>query len=164
MRRASHVTALLGLLFGSHLAASPGVTPGQRAVLATLSPASLPPPPADRSNRFANDPAAAHLGQELFFDPSFSGPLVDSDNDGKSNALGRVGDTGRVACAGCHVPTSGFVDTRSLGKAISLGAGWGLRRAPSLLDVGQNRLLTSGTAVATPSITRCSLRSNRRWR
>jgi cytochrome c peroxidase len=142
MRRASHVTALLGLLFGSHLAASPGVPPAQRAVLATLSPASLPPPPADRSNRYADDSAAAHLGQELFFDPSFSGPLVDSDNDGKSNALGRVGDTGRVACAGCHVPTSGFVDTRSLGKAISLGAGWGVRRAPSLLDVRQNRLLT----------------------
>jgi cytochrome c peroxidase len=143
MRAASWTTALLGLLFGSHLAASPAaVSSRERAVLATLSPASLPPPPTDRSNRFADDDAAARLGQELFFDPTFSGPLVDSDNDGKSNALGKVGDTGRVACAGCHVPASGFVDTRSLGKAISLGAGWGVRRAPSLLDVGQNRLLT----------------------
>ncbi len=142
MRHASWVTALLGLALGSHLAASPDVTPGQRALLATLSPAVLPPAPPDRSNRFADDPAAARLGQELFFDPSFAGPLVDGDNDGKSAALGRVGDTGRVACAGCHVPSSGFVDTRSLGKSISLGAGWGVRRAPSLLDVGQNRLFT----------------------
>ena len=52
-----------------------------------------------------------------------------------------AGQTGRVACAGCHIPASGFSDTRSFQLEISLGAGWGRRRAPSLLDVGQARLL-----------------------
>jgi cytochrome c peroxidase len=118
------------------------VTSAQTAILATLSPEKLPAPPPDVSNKFADLPAAAHLGQELFFDPSFAGPLVDPDNDGSPTTLGKVGQTGRVACAGCHVPASSYLDSRSLGKAISLGAGWGVRKAPSLLDVAQDRLLT----------------------
>jgi cytochrome c peroxidase len=52
-----------------------------------------------------------------------------------------AGQTGRVACAGCHIPGSGFSDTRSGQLQISLGAGWGRRRAPSLLDVGQATLV-----------------------
>jgi cytochrome c peroxidase len=55
--------------------------------------------------------------------------------------LGNKGDTGNVACAGCHLPEAGFSDARTIRKQISLGSGWGLRRAPSLLDVGQSRLL-----------------------
>lgn len=113
-----------------------------RERLAALSPETLPPNPPDLSNRFADDPAAARLGQRLFFDPSFAGPLLDKDNDGKSSSLGKAGQTGRVACASCHLPDAGFVDTRSLGKQISLAAGWGLRKAPSLLDVGQAKLVT----------------------
>jgi cytochrome c peroxidase len=121
----------------------PTFTAAQLALLATLSPPELPPPPADVSNAFADNPAAAHLGQELFFDPSFSGRLLDPDNDGQPGTLGTVGQTGRVACSSCHVPTSGFIDTRSPGGGtISLAAGWGIRRAPSLLDVGQDKLLT----------------------
>jgi cytochrome c peroxidase len=46
-----------------------------------------------------------------------------------------------VACAGCHIPAGGFSDTRSFQQQISLGAGWGRRRAPSLLDVGQTTLI-----------------------
>ncbi len=115
------------------------------AALQALSPAQLPPPPADPTNRFADDPAAARLGQRLFFDPGFSGQLLSTDNDGSAQALGTAsatsGDTGRVACAGCHVPAGGFSDTRSFQQQVSLGAGWGLRRAPSLLDVGQATLL-----------------------
>ncbi len=143
MRRAWTV-ALLGVACGSQPAATPAgiVSSSQRATLATLSPATLPTPPADVSNKFAEQSAAAHLGQELFFDTSFAGPLVDPDNDGSPSTLGKVGQTGRVACAGCHLPASGYVDTRSLGKAISLGAGWGVRKAPSLLDVAQDPLLT----------------------
>lgn len=82
------------------------------------------------------------LGARLCFpDPLFSGPLLDADNDGSAGALGKVGDTGKVACASCHLPTAGFSDDRSFQRQISLGAGWGRRRAPSLLDVSQARLL-----------------------
>ena len=116
-------------------------TSQEMTALAALSPATLPPPPTDVSNRFSDDSGAAHLGQELFFDPSLSGRLLDSDNDGSPDTLGMLGQTGRVACSGCHLPNSGFVDTRSLGEAISLAAAWGLRKAPSLLDVGQEKLL-----------------------
>jgi cytochrome c peroxidase len=123
----------------------PVFTPQQRAALQALSPAVLPSPPADPTNRYADDPTAAKLGQRLFFDPSFSGQLLDTDNDGSAATLGIAtptsGQTGRVACAGCHVPASGFSDTRSFQMQISLGAGWGRRRAPSLLDVGQAKLI-----------------------
>jgi cytochrome c peroxidase len=123
---------------------SPIVDDAARAKLATLSPATLPPPPPDVTNHWADDPAAAHLGQELFFDTSFSGRLLDPDDNGAVGTLGTAGQTGRVACAGCHVAMSGFDDTRSPGGAISLAAGWGRRRAPSLLDVGQAKLLMWG--------------------
>jgi cytochrome c peroxidase len=112
-----------------------------RAALAALSPIALPAPPPDASNAWADEPAAAIFGQALFFDARFSGALLDGDNDGTPNALGAKGDTGKVACAGCHLPEAGFSDARTIRKQISLGAGWGLRRAPSLLDVGQSRLL-----------------------
>jgi cytochrome c peroxidase len=111
------------------------------AALKALSPDTLPPAPPDPTNRFADDPAAAAFGQTLFYDPSFSGRLLSADNDGSPGTLGMAGQTGRVACAGCHLPTSGFSDTRSGELEISLGAGWGRRRAPSLLDVGQARVL-----------------------
>jgi cytochrome c peroxidase len=117
------------------------LSPEERALLETLSPETLPPPPNDVSNAYADDQAAALFGQRLFFDPGFSGKLLDGDNDGSVNALGKKGETGKVACAGCHVPEAGFLDDRTLGKQISLAAGWGRRRAPSLLDVGQARLL-----------------------
>jgi cytochrome c peroxidase len=120
---------------------APRFTRAELDALGTLAPTTLPSPPEDVSNRFADDPAARAFGQKLFFDADFSGKLLDGDNDGTVNALGNVGDTGKVSCAGCHVPDAGFLDDRTLGKQISLGAGWGLRRAPSLLDVGQASLL-----------------------
>jgi len=100
-----------------------------------------PPLPADPTNRYADDPRAARFGQRLFFEPRFSGALLEGDNDGSSNTLGLKGETGRVSCAGCHVPAAGFSDNRSLGQQASLAAGWTLRRTPSLLDVGRSRLL-----------------------
>jgi cytochrome c peroxidase len=101
----------------------------------------LPAPPRDPSNRLADDRRAAKLGQRLFFDKSFSGRLLEGDNDGSAKTLGMKGETGKVACVGCHVPQAGFLDDRTLGKQISLAASWVLRRTPSLLDVGQARLL-----------------------
>jgi cytochrome c peroxidase len=117
------------------------ITPEEWAALQALSPDSWPVAPADVTNAHADDSAAALFGQKLFYDKSFSGPLLDSDNDGSAASLGTVGQTGRVACAGCHVAASGFSDTRSFQRQISLGAGWGRRRAPSLLDVGQTKLI-----------------------
>jgi cytochrome c peroxidase len=115
-------------------------TPAEREVLKMLAPPALPRPPVDASNAFADNPKAALLGQRFFFDPQFSGELLDGDNDGTKFALGKQHDTGKVACAGCHVPESAFVDARTVNGQISLGAGWGLRRSPSLLDVGQSHL------------------------
>jgi cytochrome c peroxidase len=113
----------------------------ETAALAALAPAQLPAPGPDISNQYADDPKVAAFGQKLFFEPRFSGELLDGDDDGSPQSLGVKGQAGAVACAGCHVASAGFLDNRTLGEQISLGAGWGRRRAPSLLDVGQAKLL-----------------------
>jgi len=92
-------------------------------------------PPNDPSNRVADDLAARRFGQQLFFEGRFSGPLLEGDNDGSSATLGTRGEAGKVSCAGCHLPSSGFVDTRSPHRQVSLGAQWTLRKTPQLLDV-----------------------------
>src|SRR5450432_2993479 len=97
VRRADHLVVFAGALAaacGSN--ASPGASGGslsasERAAFAELSPSSLPAPSADISNRFADDPHAATLGQKLFFEPIFSGRLLDGDNDGSANTLGMRG-------------------------------------------------------------------------
>lgn len=112
------------------------------AKLRELSPApALPKPPVDLSNDFADDPEAALLGHRLFFDPGFSGKLLESDNDGFHGGVGMQGETGKVSCASCHLPESGFLDTRSVHKQLSLASGWTGRRTPSILDVGHAKLL-----------------------
>jgi cytochrome c peroxidase len=111
------------------------------AALLTLTADELPPPPGDASNRVADDARAAAWGQRLFFDAGFSGTLLDSDNDGMHGGVGLQGETGKVSCASCHVPEDGFSDTRTVFQQISLAAGWTPRRTPSILDVGQAKLL-----------------------
>lgn len=122
-------------------AGTPAPPDPELEALARLSPAQLPSAPADLTNAWADDAAAARLGQTLFFTRLFAGPLQDADNNGGPGTLGRRGDTGKVACADCHQPEAAFGDARSPSKQISLGAGWTKRRAPALLDVGQARLL-----------------------
>jgi cytochrome c peroxidase len=118
------------------------ISPQARAELAKHSPSpTLPTPPVDLSNQVADDPAAAALGHKLFFDTGFSGVLLESDNDNTHGGVGLQGDTGKVSCASCHVPASGFVDTRTVHKQLSLAAGWSNRRTPSILDVGHASLL-----------------------
>ncbi|HYP91073.1 MAG TPA: cytochrome c peroxidase [Polyangiaceae bacterium] len=119
----------------------PALSEADLALLRALAPQSLPAARADVSNKWADDEQAAIFGQRLFFDARFAGALLDGDNDGSVNALGRKGETGKVACSGCHVPERGFSDTRTIRQQVSLGSGWGLRRAPSLLDVGQSPVL-----------------------
>src|SRR5690349_18938173 len=67
---------------------------------------TLPPLAADPSNRYGDNPAAATLGQQLFFDTRFS-------------------SNGQVACATCHLPQLDFQD----GKRLSQGVGTTGRRA-----------------------------------
>jgi cytochrome c peroxidase len=112
---------------------APTFTDAQRAALRALR-YDPRPPPADLSNRYADDPAARAFGQRLFFDARLSGPLLEGDNDGSPGTLGHRGEPGRVSCAGCHLPAGGFVDTRSRGGQISLAAQWTARRTPTLLE------------------------------
>lgn len=60
---------------------------------------SLPPLPPDPSNQYGDDPAAAALGEALFFDTRFS-------------------SSGQVACASCHLPELGFQDGIPLGHGV----------------------------------------------
>ncbi len=117
------------------------VAPDIGVQLRELAPAQHPPLPPDPTNRYLDDPRAAELGQKLFFDTRFSGPLLDEANNGNPGTLGLQGEAGKVACASCHVPESGFSDTRSSRGQISLGSGWTHRRALSLLDVGRRQIL-----------------------
>jgi cytochrome c peroxidase len=114
--------------------AADGVTAEERALLRGLR-YDDGPPPADPSNRVADDAEARAFGQTLFFDPRFSGPLIEGDNDGGSATLGVRGEASRVSCAGCHVPADAFVDTRSPHRQVSLASLWTLRRTPTLLEV-----------------------------
>ena len=79
--------------------------PEQRATLHSLSIRSLEPLGADPSNRYADDPRAAALGRDLFFDTRLSG-------------------NGTVSCATCHVATQDFQD----GKPLADGVGRTARR------------------------------------
>jgi cytochrome c peroxidase len=99
--------------------------------------------PKDVTNRYADDPRAAALGKKFFFDTRFSGPLLDSANTGAPGTLGRQGETGKVACASCHMPASkAFADIRSSRSQLSFASGWTHRHAPALLDVAEAKILT----------------------
>jgi cytochrome c peroxidase len=108
------------------------LTATELAAIAKLSP--LPAPPPDSTNRHADDPKAALLGQKLFFDKSTSGALAIGD-DGTNGGLGNVGETGKVACASCHsVGSPALSDLRSLPGNVSLGADYGTRNALGLVN------------------------------
>jgi cytochrome c peroxidase len=107
-------------------------TPEELAILETLSP--LPDVPPDPTNAFADDPGAAQLGQMLFFDKSYSGPLSIGD-DAVTNGLGAVGETGKVACASCHGVGSAMLDDqRSAPNHVSLGVALGTRNAHGMVN------------------------------
>lgn len=87
----------------------PGVwTADELATLASLRLDVTPRP--DPTNRVADAPDAARLGQALFFDASLS-------------------PSGTVSCATCHEPGLAFTD----GKPLSEGVGQTARNAPTVI-------------------------------
>lgn len=70
-------------------------------VLRSLSLAALKPLPPDPSNTVADDPAAAALGERIFFDARFSA-------------------NGAVSCASCHMPEHAFTDGRPFGVGVGV--------------------------------------------
>lgn len=78
-------------------------TQEERDTMRSLSLAELGPVPADPSNRYADDTAAARLGHRLFFDT-------------------RLSSTGTVACATCHMPDREFQDGRRLAQGVGTTA------------------------------------------
>jgi cytochrome c peroxidase len=81
-----------------------------------LQHSPLEGPPPDLTNRVADDPRAARLGQRLFFDK-------------------RLSSNGELSCATCHVPEKSFSD----GKQLAEGIGRAKRHAPSLWNVAWQR-------------------------
>jgi cytochrome c peroxidase len=100
-------------------AVSPAWTAAERERLRSLSLLPVPPaPPPSPSNAWADDPRAAALGRELFFDV-------------------RLSVNGDVACATCHQPQHAFADT----LPRSLGVGETRRNAPTVLGAAFQRWL-----------------------
>ena len=117
----SVVLGLLGTTLVSAAAAhgasqtTPHWTVQERALLKSLSLTSLEPLAPDPSNRFGDDPRAAALGEELFFDKRLSG-------------------NGKVSCATCHVPAKDFQD----GTPLAHGVGTTARRTMPIAGTAHN--------------------------
>jgi cytochrome c peroxidase len=114
VRAAIVAASIAGLGAATTPALRAGFTPAEVRRILQHSP--LPAPPADTSNARADDPAAARLGQFLFYDPRLSG-------------------NGHLSCASCHDPEKGFTD----GRAVSEGVHRGRRNTPALWNVAYNR-------------------------
>jgi cytochrome c peroxidase len=90
-------------------------TAAEAALIRSMSLSALPPLPADPSNRVADDPLAAELGHQLFFDE-------------------RLSSTGTVSCATCHQPEHYFTDQLPLAVGKSLGP----RHTPGLVGLSHS--------------------------
>ena len=113
-----------------------GFTRAEWAVIDSLSP--LPALPVDTTNQYRDSPAAALLGQKLFFEPRLSGPIqAGTPAEGQ---LGAVGESGKIACRNCHMPESGWLfDIRSnnggpIPNATALGSSWMTRNVSSVVN------------------------------
>lgn len=96
------------------VACAPSLSEAEWVAARDLSPA--PALPADPTNAVADNPAAAALGQSLFFDA-------------------RLSADGSVSCATCHDPDKGFAD----GLELAEGLGTAGRHAPTVLGSALNR-------------------------
>lgn len=93
-------------------------SPAQLDELRSLSLGALEPVPADPTNRVADDPRAAQLGERLFFDT-------------------RLSSDGKVACGTCHQPDRDFQD----GTALAHGVGVTARRTMPIAAVSRSPFL-----------------------
>jgi len=115
MKTKRSLSALLGLMGVAILIASCSFfqrtwSGDELASLRSLWIGSLPPLPADPSNKYADNPGAATFGQKLFFDTRFS-------------------SSSRVACATCHLPEKLFQD----GTPLAHGVGTTNRRTMTII-------------------------------
>lgn len=96
-------------------------TAEESALACAMSP--LPAVPSSPTNAFADDAAAATLGQQFYFERDWAGPLL------QDNALGTAGTPGLVSCRDCH-------DTETFASVDSQGVGTGLhpRHAPGSVN------------------------------
>ena len=113
-----------------------GFSPYEWAIIKTLSP--LPDLPVDTTNKYRDSPAAALLGQKLFFEPRLAGPIqTGTPSEGQ---LGAIGDKGKIACRNCHMPESKWLfDIRSnnggpIPNATALGSLWMTRNVSSIVN------------------------------
>ncbi len=131
------VAAALGQTSCSSTHTTDGWTDAQWAQLNTLSPlpAVLAP---DTTNKYADNAAAAALGQQFFYDKAFAGPIIvgsDTPLGGDAGANGKKGETGKVACANCHQPANQYMfDTRSTPNMTTIGTQWMIRNASTTLN------------------------------
>ena len=112
------LAAALLVLAGRTALAAPDAELTSEEVRKALAHSPLPPLPRDETNAVADDPAAARLGQFLFFDTRLSG-------------------SGQFSCASCHEPARCFTDGRRVFEAAGVGA----RHTVSLWNVAYNRWL-----------------------
>ena len=94
---------------------SPGTgewTEAETEILRSLWIGSLKTLPPDPTNSVSDDPRAARLGHQLFFDKRMSG-------------------NGQISCSTCHKPDQGFADGLMKGRAI----GESDRNTPGLIGV-----------------------------
>ncbi|HKQ71310.1 MAG TPA: cytochrome c peroxidase [Polyangiaceae bacterium] len=103
------------------------------STLKTLSP--VPDRlPIDTTNKYADSPRAARLGQQIFFEKRLSGPIL------VPSSLGNAGESNKVSCASCHMPSTRFLyDVRSdnggpIPNATALGTGWFIRNVSTLVN------------------------------
>jgi len=113
-----------------------GFTRTEWATIASLSP--LPALPVDATNKYRDSPAAALLGQKLFFEPGLSGPI--QTGTPAEGQLGAIGESGKIACRDCHMPESRWLfDIRSnnggpIPNATALGSLWMTRNVSSVVN------------------------------
>ncbi|MDB4959399.1 MAG: uncharacterized protein JWO36_6968 [Myxococcales bacterium] len=120
----------------------PGTGPGNGLIDGVFTPAEwdkvnmlspLPAPPANPTNRYADDGAAAWLGQKLFFETNYTGAIFRGTVD-----HGQIGTCCQIelhGCVSCHDPKNYFIQTSSMPNSLTMAViGWFKRNSPTLMN------------------------------